>query len=235
MTVRTKEEQVAEFLREGIIAGRFARGERLKQLDIAARLDISATPVREALRLLEAEGYVLSTSHRGVVVAPFDVAASSEIVELRVLLEGRLALAIMERVKQSDLEPVLASHAAFRSAVEAGERQEIRAANYQFHRNLYSLAEQPQTWRFVQTLWAKYPFDLINLISGRPERAVAEHAEILEALLTGDRVAVAAAVRQHVMYGWQELQSALDRDTISVTGAIGARDFDELRGEATDA
>jgi DNA-binding GntR family transcriptional regulator len=235
MTIRTKEEQVAEFLREGIIAGRFARGERLKQLEIAALLDISATPVREALRLLEAEGYVLSTSHRGVVVAPFDVAASNEIVELRVLLEGRLALAAMERIERADLDALLASHALFLSAVDGGKRQEIRASNYQFHRELYSFAEQPQTWRFVQMLWAKYPFDLINLIGGRPGRAGSEHSHILEGMLAGDRIAVAAAVRQHVMYGWQELQTALESGTISATGAIDACNGDVLQGEVTEA
>ncbi len=235
MTIRTKEEQVAEFLREEIIAGRFARGERLKQLEIAALLDISATPVREALRLLEAEGYVLSMSHRGMVVAPFDVAASSEIVELRVLLEGRLALAATDRIERADLDGLLASHDTFLSAVDGGDRHEIRALNYQFHRQLYGFAGQPQTWRFVQMLWAKYPFDLINLIDGRPSRAVAEHSDILEGMLAGDRIAVAAAVRQHVTYGWQELQTALENEAISVTGAVEAYNANALQGEVSQA
>ena len=60
MTVqfRTKEEQVADFLREGIIAGRYPRGARLKQQEIADLLRTSITPVREALKMLAAEGYV---------------------------------------------------------------------------------------------------------------------------------------------------------------------------------
>jgi DNA-binding GntR family transcriptional regulator len=56
MQFRTKEEQVADYLREGIIAGRFPRGARLKQQEIATLLNTSITPVREALKLLEAEG-----------------------------------------------------------------------------------------------------------------------------------------------------------------------------------
>ena len=55
---RTKEEQVADFLREGIISGKYPRGSRLKQAEIAEQLGLSITPVREALKLLEAEGYV---------------------------------------------------------------------------------------------------------------------------------------------------------------------------------
>ena len=58
MDYRTKEEQVADYLREGIISGLYPRGSRLKQAEIAEKLKLSITPVREALKLLEAEGYV---------------------------------------------------------------------------------------------------------------------------------------------------------------------------------
>ena len=76
MDFRTKEEQVADFLREGIISGMFPRGSRLKQAEIAERLQISITPVREALKLLEAEGYINGNSYRGACVVPFDATAS---------------------------------------------------------------------------------------------------------------------------------------------------------------
>jgi DNA-binding GntR family transcriptional regulator len=68
MEFRTKQDQVAEILRERIIAGAYRRGEKLKQADIAAELGVSITPVREALHILEAEGYVAGTSHKGLVV-----------------------------------------------------------------------------------------------------------------------------------------------------------------------
>ncbi|WP_218190887.1 GntR family transcriptional regulator [Enhydrobacter aerosaccus] len=68
MEYRTKEEQVADFLREGIIASRFPRGTRLKQLDIAKLLQTSITPVREALKLLAAEGYVVGDSYCGALL-----------------------------------------------------------------------------------------------------------------------------------------------------------------------
>src|SRR3954468_22194656 len=84
---RTKEEQVADYLREGIIAGRFPRGARLKQQEIATLLNTSITPVREALKLLEAEGYVSGDAYRGAVVAPFDINASTETLNLRILLK----------------------------------------------------------------------------------------------------------------------------------------------------
>ena len=98
MKEKTKEELVAEFLREGIISGRFARGQKLKQAQVAYMLGLSITPVREAFKLLEAEGYLLGNSRRGVVVAPFDLAHAQEMLDLRISLESQLALAAMDRL-----------------------------------------------------------------------------------------------------------------------------------------
>jgi DNA-binding GntR family transcriptional regulator len=69
----TVEHQIAEVLREKIIVGVIARGQKLKQAEIARLLGVSITPVREALRLLEAQGYVTVKAHRGAVVSPFMV------------------------------------------------------------------------------------------------------------------------------------------------------------------
>src|SRR6478609_11465686 len=86
MDYRTKEEQVADYLRERIISGVYARGSRLKQAEIAEELKLSITPVREALKLLEAEGYISGDSYRGARVVPFDASASGEILNLRLML-----------------------------------------------------------------------------------------------------------------------------------------------------
>jgi DNA-binding GntR family transcriptional regulator len=90
MRFRTKEEQVADYLCEGIIAGRYPRGTRLKHQEIATMLQTSITPVREALKLLAAEGYVTGPSYRGASVAPFDITATNEMLSLRILLDTQL-------------------------------------------------------------------------------------------------------------------------------------------------
>jgi DNA-binding GntR family transcriptional regulator len=103
MEYRTKEEQVADFLRERIISGVIARGSRLKQAEIAEQLNLSITPVREALKLLEAEGYVHTDSYRGARVVPFDASASSEILSLRLLLETQLVRGAVEKITAQDI------------------------------------------------------------------------------------------------------------------------------------
>ena len=209
MEFKTKEEYVAEFLREGVLSGRFPRGTRLKQADIAAQLKLSITPVREAFRILEAEGYVLSETHRGVIVAPFDASATREINELRMLLESRLALAAMEHMTPRNYAALGKLQREFEEAETRRDREAVRALNYRFHRQLYTIARQPQTLHFVQVLWAKYPFDLINMIGGRMGRAAAEHRRLLKAMKAGDGKAVVNALREHIDAGWRELQAHL--------------------------
>lgn len=216
MEFKTKEEYVAEFLREGILSGRLPRGMRLKQADIAEQLDLSITPVREAFRILEAEGYVINETHRGVVVAPFDASATREINELRMLLESRLALAAMEHMTPQACAALGRLQREFEDAQARKDREAVHALNYRFHRQLYALAQQPQTLHFVQVLWAKYPFDVINLIGGRAGRAAAEHRGLLRAMKAGDKKMVVSALREHIDAGWRELQAHIELQQVPV-------------------
>jgi DNA-binding GntR family transcriptional regulator len=72
---------------------------------------------------------------------------------------------------------------------------------------MYDLAGMPQTLRFVQILWARYPFDLISAAAGRGADATREHDEILSALASGDVFAAVLAMRQHIESGWTVLKA----------------------------
>jgi DNA-binding GntR family transcriptional regulator len=211
VSFQTKEEHVAEYLREGIISGSFPRGTRLKQDDIADALQISITPVRGAFRLLEAEGYLVSERHRGVIVAPFDAQTTSEITDLRILLECRLVSAATRRMTPDHLAGLRELHHRLEQAVRQQDRARVRAMNYRFHSYLYGIAELPQTLHFVQVLWAKYPFDLIHMVQGRPLRVLKEHAALLKALASGKPSAAAQAARTHIESGWRDLAGELAR------------------------
>ena len=207
MEYRTKEEQVADYLRERIISGVFPRGSRLKQAEIAEQLKLSITPVREALKLLEAEGYISGDSYRGARVVPFDAGASAEILQLRLLLESQLVRAAIERISTQDITELRVLANDFAKSFETGDRATARGINYRFHRQLYDIAQLPQTLHFVQILWARYPFDLINSASGRGQDAVREHEEILQAFASGDASAAMLAMRKHIESGWTVLKS----------------------------
>jgi DNA-binding GntR family transcriptional regulator len=214
---QTKEERVADFLREGIISGRYPRGTRLKQQEIADLLDTSITPVREALKLLAAEGYVTGDSFRGATVAPFDIEASTETLNLRILLETQLVKGAVEKATAEDIAELRKLASIFETAFEAGRGEEARAANYRFHHRMFEIAQMPQTLSFVQILWARYPFDLINRLKGRVSRAAQEHEDMLGAFIAGDVAAAMLATRQHVEAGWQELRDSLAAEIASAT------------------
>ncbi|CAN5505736.1 GntR family transcriptional regulator [soil metagenome] len=209
MDHRTKEEKVADLLREGIISGKYPRGSRLKQAEIAQQMNLSITPVREALKLLAAEGYVTGESHRGSRVVPFDPEASSEILSLRMTLEAQLVRGAMEKVTSDDIAELRTLANEFEAAIKAGDRGAARGINYRLHRRMYDIANLPQTLHFVQILWARYPFDLINAIDGRGQEAVEEHTEILAALIEGDLSSAMLSMRKHIESGWRALNTSI--------------------------
>ena len=90
--VITKKQYAAEWLREMIVSGDLEPGRRVRQQEVADRLRISATPVREAILQLETEGYLQSVAHVGVKVAELAEDHHDEVMELRTLLEGLAAL-----------------------------------------------------------------------------------------------------------------------------------------------
>lgn len=207
MDYRTKEEQVADYLRERIISGVIPRGSRLKQAEIAEELRLSITPVREALKLLEAEGFISGDSYRGSRVVPFDAASSAEVLTLRLLLENQLIRGTAEKITTEQIGELRALAQEFAAAFEKGDRAAARWVNYRFHRQMYDIAQMPQTLHFVQILWARYPFDLINAVESRGKDAVEEHDEILSALAAGDALAAMLAMRKHIESGWTILKA----------------------------
>ena len=207
MDYRTKEEQVADYLRERIISGVYPRGSRLKQAEIAEELHLSITPVREALKLLKAEGYISGDSYLGARVVPFDPSASAEILQLRLVLESQLVRGAVDKITAEDIKALRAMADEFETAFASGDRANARGVNYRFHRRLYDVAQMPQTLHFVQILWARYPFDLINAVEGRGQEAVKEHDDILNSLTTADASAAMLAMRKHIESGWSLLKS----------------------------
>ncbi|WP_188575692.1 GntR family transcriptional regulator [Azorhizobium oxalatiphilum] len=210
MEYRTKEEQVADFLREGIISGRLPRGARLKQQEIAEELRTSITPVREALKLLEAEGYIESNSYRGATVVPFDISASTEILKLRITLETQLVESAARNLTSADIAELKEIADQFEAAARAGDSSAARGINYRLHRRIYDFAQLPQTLHFVQVLWARYPFDVINRVEGRAERAAAEHAELLRHFIEGDAGSAMLTMRRHIESGWHEFRQSFE-------------------------
>lgn len=212
LPLQTKEHHVAELLREKIIAGVFVRGQKLKQAEIAKMLEVSITPVREALRLLEAEGYVHVSSHRGAVVAPFQIEHADELFDLRMTLEGKLTAAAAKRITPVDLQALVDLNEDIRGALARGVRETVRGSNFRFHFRLYEHADMPHSLEFVRVLWAKYPFDLLGSIPGRPVRVLDEHEELIKALRENNPRKAMRAMQAHIASGHRDFKATYALD-----------------------
>lgn len=205
MTFATKQESVAEIIRERIIIGIYDRGTKLKQADLAEELGVSITPVREALLALEAEGYVRGLPHKGLEVPDIIPEHLTEICDLRIMLERDLTAAALANMDQADLGRLLSLQQDLEAALETGDLFKVRTANYRFHFFLYEKAERPQTLHFVRVLWAKYPFTLQDVKQDRPQRMRSEHNLFLQRLQLRDHAGAVEAMVQHIRNGWREI------------------------------
>jgi DNA-binding GntR family transcriptional regulator len=141
-------------------------------------------------------------------VAPFDINATEEITDLRVTLECKLGLKAVNRLSKKDLDELRDLQDQIEEASAKGDRDAVRSINYRFHELIYQAADLPPTLRFVRTLWARYPFDLINKLDNRIDRASEEHREMLQALIARDEAAFLQALRTHIRSAWAEFKTS---------------------------
>jgi DNA-binding GntR family transcriptional regulator len=205
MAFQTKQDHVAEILRERIIAGIYARGDKLKQADIAAELGVSITPVREALQMLEAEGYVQGLAPKGVLVPELVAERQHEIFDLRLNLEQELTLHAIRNMTKTDLKLIQSIQKQLNEAIQHKDINAVRTENYRFHFKLYELAQRPQTLKFVRVLWAQYPFTRQDKTSSRPDTMRKEHEHFLDQLAAGNEAGAVQAMLDHIRSGWQQL------------------------------
>lgn len=200
---------VADILREAIATGTFAEGAQLLQNDIATALGVSRTPVRECLRLLEAEGWVEFSPHRGAVVATLSPDEVRQIFEIRFTLE---ALALKQSVP--GLDPAVFEIAAGILDELDVERDIGRwvALNRRFHMTLYAGAGE----RLISLIESQYDavdrylrLELVELDNAGDSQD--EHRAILAACGQRDVAKAIALSEPHIAGAGTDLAEALER------------------------
>ncbi|WP_439549246.1 GntR family transcriptional regulator [Falsiroseomonas sp.] len=190
----TAEDAVTAQLRRLIVEGALPPGAKLTVAALSARLGVSATPLRAALRLLEGEGLVEAHAHRGArvrVLAPQDI---RNLYRLRGAVLGLLVPDVVRHVSDADLEVLEAIDARFQTAARAGDGPAAMAANQDFHQSLLGIARNPdaaavmaRSWALVEALRFRLGFG-----PGRLARSVESHRALLAALRARDAAAAAA-------------------------------------------
>lgn len=207
----TRSERVFDVLRQEILSGELAPGTQLRQVEIAARLGVSTTPVREAFATLAQEGLVLKDSHRGVVVFEPSREELNEIYEIRLALEPLATSLACPRMAEVDLDELDAIIDRMRASKDRVEREQL---NREFHAAIYARAHRTRLSAIIdqcRDTAAAYLRFLARNSEGTPYRtaADAEHSRIVEALRRRDGPAAAEAMRDHLAHSQQHIEGVI--------------------------
>jgi DNA-binding GntR family transcriptional regulator len=191
---RSKADLVAGALKDMIRGGQLPPGSVLRQRDVAERLGVSPTPVREALQRLEAEGFVVSEAHRGTMVVRSEDSRLYENALIRAALESLAAELAAERASLSDLAEIEDINEQLSETTDSALAV---ALNRRFHFRIYEAAGSTVMLAQLNLLW-------LTLDGGpRVERplaeSVAQHREILRALRVGEPAVAAQRTRRHIL------------------------------------
>lgn len=203
--------RLREALEDNIVAGRLRPGQRLDEVGLAERFQVSRTPIREALIQLASSGLVEIRPRRGafvVLLGPRELVKSFELMSE---VEGACARLAAQRMDPDDRAALEAAHRACAEAVAAGDTGAYYPANALFHQAIYDAtgnrilaAEARRLQRRLQ------PYRRLQLrVSRRMDASFAEHEAILTALLAGNGEAAAAAMRAHVLVQGERFLSLL--------------------------
>lgn len=210
---RTVHHYVLDTLRRAILDGRLAGGTRLVQSEIADALDVSTTPVREALRDLAAEGLIRLDAHRGGVVHELSLGELQEIYHLRVLLEPEALRKAWPRLTDDIVEEVAKINDRMHDAQTPSEWVELNA---DFHTTVLNLAQAPRLLAILGSLtapWTMYVSASLAADAQNQERAAKGHEEILAALRDRDLDAAITASIEHLSITWRTLRDSLEDAT----------------------
>lgn len=216
---RTKSELALQVLREQLRTGQLEPGRRLRLNELTRELGMSPTPIREALRLLQADGLVVYRPHQGIVVAEFSPEETVEVVRLRCLLEPlalELTLESLGAVQRKALERL---HAKLLVAVASGHGSAITTSNASWHWAIYEGCGSGHLKEFIRRLWDAYPWRTMWILPGRAEESAREHEAVMEAIGVGDAQLAADRLREHIASSQQSLLARLEREQSSAEAA----------------
>jgi DNA-binding GntR family transcriptional regulator len=186
-------------LRTILMQGELPGGERIPEADLCRRFGVSRTPLREALKVLAAEGFVILRPNRGAVVAPVDLGEIGQLFEFKGALERLIGLTTAERATSEEIAALEAIHIQMNTVLEKGDPDDYTRLNYVFHRSLAQATRNPvliQSYETVQQRIWRYRF-LVNEHEKRLLESFAEHERILVALKARTPLDLADRLESH--------------------------------------
>jgi len=191
-------ERVADHMRRAILMRRYGPGERLVEDHLSSELGVSRVPIREALRVLAAEGLIDLKSGRGATVAAISETAALEMVEVRALLEGLNARHAAQRRDSDVLAELRSVLARGNSATANGTAEELARLNAEYHDLLAKAGRNGILGELMKSLRERTGIVFAPNNALRARKDWEEHSRILEAIVEGDGDLAALLAARHV-------------------------------------
>lgn len=187
-------------LRQAILTGEFAPGERLMEIALAERLGVSRTPVREAIRKLELEGLVVMIPRKGAEVARITEQDLRDVLEVRCALEELSATLACERITEDGKENLRKALSEFKKAVISKNIPDIVSKDVEFHDSIFTATGNDRLIQILSNLREqiyRYRTEYIK-DSKNHQKLVEEHEEIVDAITSNDQEKAKKAMKEHI-------------------------------------
>lgn len=187
-------------LRQAILKGELKPGERLMEIQLAEKLGVSRTPIREAIRKLELEGLVLMIPRRGAEVAKISHKSLQDVLEVRRSLEELATDLACQRMTEEDVEKLGEAEDKFRQAIESGNEMKIAEADEAYHDIIYNATGNNKLIQIINNLREQMYRYRLEYIKDEAQRGtlIAEHEKILEAIRIRDIIRAKALMKEHI-------------------------------------
>ena len=187
-------------LREAILKGDLKPGERLMELQLASKLGVSRTPIREAIRMLEQEGLAVTTPRKGAEVAKMTLKDMEDVLEIRDALDELAVRIACQKISDEQLRQLEDMKELFEKSTQTGNVKKIAEADVTFHDVIYEATGNPKLVTLLNNLREqvyRYRVEYIKDPKNYPT-LIAEHEAILESLKNRDVKNAVEAMHVHV-------------------------------------
>ena len=187
-------------LRKGILHGDLQPGERLMEIQLANRLGVSRTPIREAIRMLELEGLVINLPHKGAHVAKITEKDLQDVLEVRKGLEEMAIKLACERIQDEELDLLYQASRLFEERAESEDLLSLAEADEEFHAIIYEASGNRRLVQLINNLrdqMFRYRIEYLKDAENR-QSLIREHDELWESLKNRDFNRTRKHMRRHI-------------------------------------
>ncbi len=188
-------------LREAILKGELKPGERLMELQLASKLGVSRTPIREAIRMLELEGLAVTVPRKGAEVAKMTEKDMEDVLQIRRALDELAVGLACDNMNEEKLEQLYKALVRFEESTKSGDVKQIAQTDVEFHDVIYQAADNPKLVNMLNNLreqMYRYRVEYLKNHKVYP-RLIEEHEKIYEGLRRKDKETVVEIVGYHVV------------------------------------